>query len=137
MKQSLLCILAALLLAVFQLRAEETWVRVNLSGYLPADVKVAVAISESAATSGAFVVRDALTDQVVLRGQGRAADASKWALQSGWRLDFSALQAPGSYYIVCDGATSPVFRIGTDVYDSLADFLLTYTAARRFPAPRG
>ena len=118
-------------LAFLPLRAEETWVRVNLSGYLPYDLKVAVAISQDAATTGAFEVRDALTDEAVLKGQGRAADASKWALASAWRLDFSGLQTPGSYYIVCDGATSPVFRIGADVYDSAADFLLTYMRQQR------
>ena len=118
------------LLAVFPLRAEDTWVRVNLSGYLPDDVKIAVVISQKDA-QGAFEVRDALTDEPVLKGQGKAADASKWALKSGWRLDFSALQAPGSYYIVCDGATSPVFRIGSDVYDGLADFMLIYMRQQR------
>ena len=110
--------------------AEQTWVRVNLTGYLPADTKVAVVISETA-TTGAFTVYDALSGAVVLRGQGRAADASKWALRSAWRLDFSALQAPGSYYIECDGAQSPVFRIGADVYDCLTDFLLTYLRQQR------
>jgi peptidoglycan/xylan/chitin deacetylase (PgdA/CDA1 family) len=123
-------LLAISFLALLPLRADHTWIRVNLTGYLPEDVKVAVLISE-VPTTGVFEVRDALSDAVVLQGQGRAADASKWALRSGWRLDFSALQQPGSYYVVCDGATSPVFRIGSDVYDGLADFLLTYMRQQR------
>ena len=121
--------LAAALLVAVQLPAQ-TWVRVNQAGYLPDDVKVAVLISTDD-TDGGFVVRDALTDTEVLRGQGKAADASKWALRSGWRLDFSSLTVPGSYYIVAGGVKSPVFRIGEDVYDGFADYLLTYLRQQR------
>ena len=128
MKRLVLLFLA--LLPLFPLRAEQAWVRVNLTGYLPGDIKVAVLISDTT-VPGSFEVRSVRTGQVVLRGEGRAANASKWALKSGWRLDFSALQEPGSYYIVSGGAVSPAFRIGEDVYDGLADFLLTYMRQQR------
>ena len=121
--------LFALLLAVLPLQAR-SWVRVNQAGYLPDDIKIAVLISEEEVPGG-FEVREALSDAVVFSGTGLSADASKWALKSGWRLDFSALTAPGSYYIVAAGEVSPVFRIGSDVYDTLADFLLTYMRQQR------
>ena len=125
-------LLTAVLLAflpLLPLRAQ-TWVRVNQTGYRPGDVKVAVLISTEA-TKGQFKVCDAATGAVVLRGKGSAADPAKWALRSAWRLDFSALDAPGSYYITADGVKSPVFRIGADVYDGLTDFLLTYLRQQR------
>ena len=125
-------LLTAILLAflpLLPLRAQ-TWVRVNQTGYRPGDVKVAVLISTEA-TKGQFKVCDAATGAVVLRGKGSAADPAKWALRSAWRLDFSALDAPGSYYITADGVKSPVFRIGADVYDGLTDFLLTYLRQQR------
>ncbi|MCR5710680.1 MAG: glycoside hydrolase family 9 protein [Bacteroidales bacterium] len=125
-----LLLISALLLASFSLRAGNTWIRVNLCGYLPDDVKVAVLIS-TGEVGGSFEVRDALTDELVLTGTGRRADASKWALASGWRLDFSAIETPGSYYIAAAGVCSPVFRIGPGVYDSTADFLLTYLRQQR------
>lgn len=127
MKKMILAFLAAV--SVFPLSAQ-TWVRVNQAGYLPDDVKVAVLISTER-TGGDFCVFDALTGTEVFRGAGREADPSKWALQSGWRLDFSALRTPGSYYIEAGGVRSPIFRIGNDVYDGLADYLLTYMRQQR------
>ena len=123
-------ILSFLLIAAVWPLSAQTWVRINQTGYLPDDIKVAVLISTTK-TSGDFVVRDAMTDAEVLRGEGKAADPSKWALQSAWRLDMSALQTPGSYYIVAGGVKSPVFRIGEDVYEGFADFLLTYLRQQR------
>ena len=117
------------LLTTLQLSAQ-TWVRVNLAGYLPDDIKVAVLISTDS-VNGQFAVFDALSDACVFSGTGREADSSKWALQSGWRLDFSELTVPGSYYIEAAGVRSPVFRIGEDVYDGFADFLLTYLRQQR------
>ena len=108
----------------------QTWVRINQAGYLPDDIKVAVLISTES-VGGQFAVFDALSDERVFSGQGRAADAAKWALKSGWRLDFSELTAPGSYYIEAAGVRSPVFRIGADVYDGLTDYLLTYMRQQR------
>ena len=124
-----LFLLAAALVALLPLHAQ-TWIRINQVGYRPGDVKVAVLIS-TGETGGAFEVRDAMTGETVLKSQGRAADPSKWALQSAWRLDFTSLDAPGSYFVVADGVASPVFRIGADVYDGLADFLLTYMRQQR------
>ena len=118
-----------LLLALLPLHAQ-TWIRVNQAGYLPDDSKVAVLIS-TGETDGSFCVYDAMSDALVLKAQGKAADPSKWALKSAWRLDMSALQAPGSYYIVSGGVKSPVFRIGSDVYDGFADYLLTYLRQQR------
>ena len=42
----------------------QTWVRVNLAGYLPDDCKVAVLISQES-VEGGFVVFDAMTDRQV------------------------------------------------------------------------
>ena len=119
-----------LLLVTLALPAQNSWVRVNLVGYLPDDVKVAVLISQDE-VAGDFEVHDALTGEVVCSGTGSRADASKWALKSGWRLDFSALAEPGSYYVTAAGVESPVFRIGADVYAHTADFLLTYMRQQR------
>ena len=79
-----LFLLSLLFISVLPVSAQ-TWVRINQAGYLPDDIKVAVLIS-TGDTKGDFVVRDAMTDAEVLRGQGKAADASKWALKSAWRL---------------------------------------------------
>lgn len=108
----------------------QTWIRVNQAGYLPEDIKVAVLISQDM-TSGEFEVHDAISDEIVFKSTGIKANPAKWALKSAYRLNFSSLTAPGSYYIVSNGGKSPVFRIGADVYDGLADFLLIYMRQQR------
>ena len=112
------------------LLSAQTWVRVNQAGYLPDDGKVAVLLS-SRPVDGDFAVCDAVTDAVVFTGAGEPSPAGKWALASAWRLDFSSWSQPGNYYIAASGVRSPVFRIGADVYDGLADFLLTYMRQQR------
>lgn len=108
----------------------QSWVRVNQAGYLPTDIKVAVLISQDEA-EGSFEVYDAITDEIVFKGKGVSANASKWGMKRSFRLDFSSLSKDGGYYIKSNGAKSPVFRIGTDVYDGLADFLLVYMRQQR------
>ncbi|MBR1539048.1 MAG: glycoside hydrolase family 9 protein, partial [Bacteroidales bacterium] len=132
----------AALLAVSTLQAQDVAVRVNLAGYLPDDIKVAVALAPAGPglqfpASCSFSVCDALTGAVVLSGEAPHEFSSKWNLSS-FRIDFSSLQTPGSYLIrvipsdsrLGEGV-SPVFRIGPDVYDGLPDFLLTYMRQQR------
>ena len=110
--------------------SSSAWIRINQVGYLPNDVKVAVLVS-TVETGGSFKVCDAATGKVVFKGKGRECDASKWALKSGWRLDFSPVTAEGSYYIVSNGVKSPVLHIGADRYDGIADKLLVYMRQQR------
>ena len=135
-------ILALYLLVFSPLMAQDTWIRINQAGYLPDDIKVAVAVSTAvrgygAAVPAPFEVRDAKSDKVVLNGSGSYVPDTKWGVSGAWRLDFSRLTVPGSYYIRMDDGSgsgwtkSPVFRIGPDVYDGLADFLLTYLRQQR------
>ena len=125
-----LAVMLCILPAGAQRTPAATWIRVNQAGYFPDDCKVAVLISEQT-VPGSFTVYDALTDAEVLNGTGKRYPADKWALKDAWRLDFSALNRSGSYYIVAAGTRSPVFRIGDDVYDGLVDCLLTYLRQQR------
>jgi hypothetical protein len=47
------------------------------------------------------------------------------------RLDFTEVRQAGGYYIVYGRARSETFRIGSDVYDGTADFLLNYIRQQR------
>lgn len=108
----------------------QSWVRVNQAGYLPTDIKVAVLMSMDEA-DGSFQVYDAISDEVVFKGKGKSGNGSKWGMKKAYRLDFSSLSKDGGYYIVSNGAKSPVFRIGADVYDGIADYLLVYMRQQR------
>ncbi len=113
-----------------QLLAQK-WVRVNSVGYLPADIKVAVFISTENSQADDFNVCDAVTGEVVYTGNTRSVSGKKWGMASAFRLNFSELKQEGGYYIECDGAKSPNFRIGADVYDGLADYMLVYMRQQR------
>ncbi len=125
----LLFILTVLLCSV-QLFAQQ-WVRVNTVGYLPNDVKVAVFISKEPVKAVSFKVCDAVTGEVVLVSHTKAVSGEKWKMGSAYRLNFSDLKKEGGYYIECGDAKSPNFRIGADVYDGLADYMLVYMRQQR------
>lgn len=125
-----LILLFVLLACSMQLMAQK-WVRVNSVGYLPADVKVAVFISTENAPAEQFDVCDAVTGKVVYTGAVKAVSGKKWGMQTAYRLNFSDVKGEGGYYIECAGAKSPNFRIGADVYDGLADYMLVYMRQQR------
>jgi endoglucanase len=106
------------------------FIRVNQVGYLPDAPKVAVLCSLDSATAGTFTVRDE-RGRVVL-GPARAVAAGPFGpCGATARLDFSALRRPGRYTIVAGTASSPVVRVGADVYAGAADTLLYYLRQQR------
>jgi len=135
MKRNLLFLSIVLLIVSCQHRMmdgrNDAWVRVNLVGYLPQDVKVAVFIADRLSNGKTFQVKDAQTNRVILRGKGVPANAERWGMKQALRLDFSALKTGGKYYIECNNAQSPVFEIGANVYDGAADFILNYMRSRQ------
>ena len=145
-------ILCLVLLTQFSLNGQTSWVRINQVGYLPKDVKVAVLISTEnvlpdnsynrsrgqpavlAWTKNVtpdFSLIDVKTGKAVFSGKGKSTDAAYWGLKSAFRLDFSSVQTEGTYYIEVDGVQSPHFKIGTNVYEGSADFMLDYMRNQR------
>ncbi|GHV21679.1 hypothetical protein FACS1894174_05410 [Bacteroidia bacterium] len=108
-----------------------TWVRVNQLGYLPNSVKTAVFISEKETDNPDFEVKNGKTNASVFKGKGVIANAGRWGMKKALRLNFSSVIADGEYYVECNGAKSPSFRIGNNVYDGSADFILQYMRQQR------
>ena len=52
-------------------------------------------------------------------------------MASTFRLNFSALKQPGSYYLQSGDVRSEVFPVGDRVYDGAADFVLQYMRQQR------
>lgn len=92
----------------------------NQLGYKPDASKIAVFRDITSETE--FSVVDAATKEIVYTGTlyGERDNAS--AGEVNWYGDFSAVTAPGSYYITCGelDASYP-FEIGEQVYDRLLD----------------
>ena len=100
-------------------------IRVNQIGYLPDGPKVAVVCALEPRAVEAFRVVDARGGTVF--GPSAAQPAGPFGpCAATYRLEFSALRAPGVYRVVAAGATSLPVRIAADVYQGAADSLLAY-----------
>ena len=104
----------------------QAWIRVNQAGYLQRSVKTAVLLSKQAVTLSSFELCDALTGKVVWRSDRIIPCSHYGSFASAFRLDFSTFEKEGGWYLCAGGVRSPVFRIGNDVYNGAADFLLQY-----------
>ena len=114
------------------LAQQKTWIRINQLGYLTTDVKVAVLVSkDSSLNITEFQVCDALTEQPVFSSKQVKSYGAWAAFKTGFRLNFSDFKISGSYFIKANAIKSPIFRIGDDVYDGTADFLLRYMRQQR------
>ncbi len=109
---------------------ETSYVRVNLIGYGPGDVKIATAMGRELLPTG-FRLTDAATHAVVIEGKARPI-AGKWGQFAQYAaLDFSDFRQPGRYVIQFGAATSPAFTIQGAVYASLPDQLLEFMRQQR------
>jgi len=121
----------SLLLMVFcQVKAGQ-WIRVNQLGYLPDARKVAVFMSEEPVSVDRFELKDAFTHATVLTFNSVKSAGKYGKMSSTYRLNFTAFEGVGAFYLAAGKATSPVFRINAHVYDGTADFLLTYMRQQR------
>ena len=106
-------------------------IRINQLGYLPQSVKVAVLISDEKVEITSFQLFETLSGKMVFEGQSEVADAQIWGKQSAYRLNFSAFQQKGGYFLKAGNSVSPSFRISPDVYNGTADFILNYMRQQR------
>ncbi len=90
-------------------------IKVDQTGYLTQAPKLAMVAGEAAA--GAFMVRRAKDSSVVFRGTLSASVHDRDTGDAVQTADFTALTAPGEYYLDIPGlGRSWGFRIGGDVY---------------------
>ena len=131
MKKSVLSIcLVAFVLFSFKQSSRE-WVRINLAGYKPQAVKVAVWGSKDETTLDSFEVVDSKSGKVVYRNPAGKAYGQYGPFTQTHRLDFSAFKKSGTYVIRAGSATSPEFSIAEDVYEGAADFAMKYMRQQR------
>jgi hypothetical protein len=99
------------------------WVRVNLVGYGSGDPKVAV-LSSRTPLSGTFRVGDVEAPI--------GPDGGAWGpFAHNYRLDFSALKAPGRYRVRAAGVESAEFAVGPDAYREVGPALLGFVQGQR------
>jgi hypothetical protein len=111
--------------------AANDWIRINLAGYKPEGIKVAVWCSKGNAPLHMFQVVDATKDKVVFEGKAGEPFGAYGPFTQTYRLNFTSFRQPGKYFLRTGATTSPVFVIGEDVYKGAADFSLKYMRQQR------
>lgn len=124
-------LLAHLILLCTSIAHAEKWIRVNQMGYLPNQSKVAVLMSGENCEVKTFDVVDFYTGKVLLTLNNVKTCGRYGQMASTFRLNFSALNRPGSYYLQSGDVRSEVFPVGDRVYDGTADFVLQYMRQQR------
>jgi hypothetical protein len=109
----------------------DAWIRINQLGYRTGDIKTAVFLSKRVLNLNSFKVVETLSGKVAITFKNVEKAESLEPFMSCYRLPFSDLKKSGTYRIVAGNAVSPDFRIGDDVYDGTADFLLNYMRQQR------
>lgn len=109
----------------------KAWIRINQLGYQPKGIKVAVYGAKQIPQITTFHLVDASTHTIVFTGKAGTAFGSYGPFTQTYRLSFSSFTKKGRYYLIADGAQSPVFEIGDDVYKGAADFCLRYMRQQR------
>ena len=109
---------------------QSSWIRVNQIGYLENDIKVAVWISKENKTIDQFSLIDSDTKKTIYTGDTKKSGIYG-AFASTYRLDFSAVTKPGTYYVQVNDTQSPAFKIGNNVYDNATDIPLKYMRQQR------
>lgn len=109
----------------------ESWIRINLAGYKPEGIKVAVWGSKLPSSIEGFELVDQRTGKVVYRNKAGQPYGAYGPFRQSYRLDFTAFSKPGTYTLRAGTAVSPEFRIAEDVYKGSADFALKYMRQQR------
>ncbi len=106
-------------------------IRINQLGYLPQSIKVAVFLSDKEQKTDQFELFNSISNKLVFTGKTESKNAEEWGMETACRLDFSDFESPGNYYIKIGNIKSPEFKIGPDVFDGTADFILNYLRQQR------
>ncbi|HEX8037861.1 MAG TPA: glycoside hydrolase family 9 protein, partial [Chryseosolibacter sp.] len=109
----------------------KSWIRINLAGYKPDGIKVAVWGSKEDISVARFQLVDAQTGNVVYENEAGKAYGEYGPFKQTYRLNFTSFKRPGTYTLRAGEAVSPQFRIARDVYKGASDFLLKYMRQQR------
>ena len=133
-------IIPVILLAVAVLRLPiaaqpaAAYIRANQIGYLPGDVKTAVAFSHHALEHASFDVIDAVSGRTVFGPSPLPVNSGAYAnFAFNYKLDFTALKKEGRYKVRLTGSTdeSLPFTVGPNAYNTHHESLLFFMREQR------
>jgi len=111
--------------------SDSSWIRINLLGYQPNGVKVAVWCSKQDLVISNWELVDAASKKIVYSSKPGKGFGAYGPFKQTYRLNFSAFKKSGRYYLQSAGVRSPEFEIGDDVYRGAANFCLRYMRQQR------
>lgn len=110
---------------------KSAWIRINQLGYTTKGVKQAVWCSKDSKPVQKFYLLDSASQKVIFEANAEKPMGAYGPFAQTQRLNFSGFTTSGKYKLIVDGAESPYFRIGDDVYKGAADFCLRYMRQQR------
>jgi peptidoglycan/xylan/chitin deacetylase (PgdA/CDA1 family) len=125
MKKSLI-LLSLFILLGSSASAAESWIRVNLLGYLPEGNKKALYISESELKISNFTIHDALTDEPLITLDAGESFGAFDRFNGNYELDFSTFKDEGAFYIKIGNTYSPILYINQNIYTGSTDKLIEF-----------
>lgn len=131
LRLSLFIALCLFTLLAFKPKEQQSWIRINLLGYQPKSIKVAVWASKGTTLPKNFELVEKATGKTVYASSNIKTFGAYGPFASAARLNFSEFKKPGRYYIKVDGVISPEVIIGEEVYQNTADFALRYMRQQR------
>jgi hypothetical protein len=124
-------VLTIIILAANRKADDQSWIRINMLGYKPDNVKIAIWCSKDGKALKTFQLVDAKTKKFVFTGSAGKAFGAYGPFSQTYRLNFSKFRKPGRYYLQSGTIKSPEFEIGEEVYKGTADFCLRYMRQQR------
>ena len=106
------------------------FIRVNQLGYRPDAPKVAVVCALAPTSITSFTVQSERGRDIRMLHTVQHTGPFGPCVDT-WRLDFSTVRTAGRYTLRAGDITSPGIRIARDVYNTLADTLLSYMRQQR------
>jgi peptidoglycan/xylan/chitin deacetylase (PgdA/CDA1 family) len=110
---------------------DQSWIRINLLGYTPSGIKVAVWCSKTADIPNQFEIIEQGSQQVVYRSANIKAFGAYGPFKKTARLNFSDFSLRGRFYLRVNATLSPLVIINDQVYKGSADFCLRYMRQQR------
>ena len=111
--------------------SNNSWIRINLLGYQPQSIKVAIWASKTTEVPTKFELINEQTSTVVYTSSNIKSFGVYGPFTATARLDFSDFKTPGRYLLRMGGAVSPTIIINSEVYRHTADFALRYLRQQR------
>jgi endoglucanase len=109
----------------------DAWIRINLLGYKPKAIKVAVWGTTGKKNLKDFQLVEAKTGKVVYEWDAGKPYGAYGPFAQTYRLNFSSFSTAGEFFLKAGDAESPTFTIGEDVYKGISDFSLQYMRQQR------